>query len=144
MSKYKQFINLISNSAFYWLIIITSIILGYYTYKINLIIPKPETFIELFKYYFTQPEDYLLATILNIISWFLWLTLGLTTFFKGFGRDYYYDLEYPQNLWLKWFILIISIVFILLSLYFLYYSGILILTLIVLGVITVFVIKNYD
>ncbi|MDQ0496410.1 hypothetical protein [Paenibacillus brasilensis] len=115
----------------YWLFIATALTAGYFSWEMILNLPKPETFLELGKYYFTDTAAYLRATALSLITG-LMLLVGC---FIGLVSAISNEAEY-SNLY-RVFIIIVGLLTGLASLYFLYYGVYLLFVLAIIALIAV-------
>jgi len=121
----------------YWAFIIASLVAGYFAWEMIVDLPKPETFIELGKYYFTNTGDYLKATGLSLLTGIALIFACVTGLVSAFSNytDY-------SNLY-RWCIIIVGALVGVVSFYFLYYGGYLLLVMAVIGLIGI-VIFNSD
>ena len=63
-----DFMIFLSNTVVFIIDVILSGIAGYFAFKAIQGLPKPETFIELAKFYFKSPDDYGKAILLTLIA----------------------------------------------------------------------------
>jgi hypothetical protein len=111
------------------------LLMSYLSYKFNAGLPKPETFKELVKFYFTNTGPYLEGTLFNVITASAWFLLGTAMIHDVIQ----FKEEYP--LWFSIIFSILGLVFVLVAFYFFSYFVMLILTLLVIGIIAYFVIN---
>lgn len=104
-----------------------SFIVGIFSYISAQKLPKPETIKELIKYSWDNPQDYAIAIILFFLVSILFFTCSITAGFKVFHYffdDDYYEWNYEKpnlEIWQLITLGILCLVFLFLSLYFLFY-----------------------
>jgi len=118
--------------------VIFSAIISWYSFNFNRELPKPETFIELSKYYLDSPGPYLGGMFLNLISSIIVLTLGISfIYFSIRERDEY-------QTWYLIFTAILGLGLVLTTIYFLGYFFLLLLTLIIIAIGGLFIVKALE
>lgn len=120
----------------YWFFVVGSLIVGYYAWEMIVALPKPETFIELGKYYFTDTGDYLKATGLSLLTGILLILSSFIALVSAIVNECNYGNIY------RWFIIIAGSLVGITSVYFLYYGGYLLLVLVVIGLIGIFLFNS--
>ncbi|KLV23065.1 hypothetical protein ABW02_20270 [Niallia circulans] len=130
MQKIWDFITSITqNKTNFIFSLVFSSISCYFTFLYNAALPKPETPIELMKYYFISPGDYLLNTGLNLLSLISLLLVGISLIYFASHNGNYYK---------NWFLVLsglMGIGFIVAAAYFFSYFILLLFSFILLSII---------
>lgn len=99
-------------------------------------LPKPETFIEIGKYYFTNTGDYLKATGLSLLTGLLLISSSFIALVSAISNECNYGNIYRS------IIIITGSLAGITSVYFLYYGGYLLLVILVIGLIGMFLFNS--
>ncbi|MEK5207501.1 hypothetical protein [Psychrobacillus sp. FSL H8-0510] len=131
----KKLFEYFSEDRPYLILVVTTFIVSVLGYIYVQKLPKPETLIELGKYYFESPGDYILSIILFLI-------ISLAYAFAAASGIY--------NTYLNWddlsaigktFSIMLTVIFFVLAFYFAGYFLLTVFVFIALGVIAIFIIK---
>lgn len=130
----KNVFELITNSWFNIMFFLgLSLFISYWAINFNQGLPKPETIIELGKFYLQSPGPYFKGTLFNIASGILWITIGSSFIFEIIKNNN----EYPT--WFKVIFITFSLLFIFISFYFFGYFLLLLITLAIIGLVGYFI-----
>lgn len=110
--------------------------IAYYSISFNSDLPKPETFIELAKFLWSNSGPYLFGMILNLLASLLSITLSSSLFYFLLGN---YKEYRPIVLII---VGLIGLTIFIVSFYFLHYFFLLLVTLILIGLIVFFVFQS--
>ncbi|MCM3270862.1 hypothetical protein [Paenibacillus elgii] len=120
----------------YWLTIATTLLLGYFTLGKIAALPKPETIIELIKFYFTHPTEYFGTTFLALVTGLFFFVLGLIGLVQGV------DSEHDYSNILRITLIAIGLLLFGLSFYFLYYALLLVFVIVIIGLFAIYAFSN--
>jgi len=139
---FKQFINflssVVSSLSNFTIFLVVTCVISWFSYSFNSDLPKPETFIELIKFYMKDPGNYLTGVLLNVFSGFLWFVLGSALIFFGVSEREYY------STWVIVLLLCLSLIPFFLSFYFVGYFLLLLISLAILAGIAYLVIWLFN
>jgi hypothetical protein len=126
MRSIKRFLEVMSDKYLYCILLVVGIVIGYYTYKFDIPIPKNDLW-DGMKYYFSDYVRFFKILLFNIICGVIFLTLGATIFYN------IHNIYLDYILVITIIAVILGIAEIILSLYFFYIAFFLILIIAVLG-----------
>lgn len=131
-------IELTSNKINVLITSLLSLVISWYSFNFNKALPKPETFLEIGKYYFGNPGPYFGGLFLNLVSSLFIVTLGLSfIYFAIRERDIY-------QTWYLVFTGLFGLCLIFTSVYFWGYFFLLLTTLVLMAIGGYFILKALD
>jgi hypothetical protein len=137
---FRSLLNFLQGITASWLSVFCvfsfSALVSYFAYRFNLELPKPETIIEVGKFYLSDPGPYIKGLLFNLIAAFSWVFLGSAMI---------YDVIQSREDYPNWFNILFSflgLIFIGVSLYFLGYFILLLVTILLIGIIAYFFIQG--
>lgn len=79
----RDYFDVFRNLYFYLIVLVSAVAISYYAYERIETLPKPETFIELLKFYFKDPVNYAKITGMALVAGIVNLFLGIATVGNG-------------------------------------------------------------
>lgn len=134
----EKFIGFFSYTQSYVVLLLSTLIASFFGIQYVEKVPKPETFVELIKYFFNDRGSYSTSIILFLLIGIAYILLVVITSYNT-----YYSWNELSNVW-KISITIYTLVLVVAAIYFITYFVLVLVPILLLGLVATFVIWNLD